>query len=165
MARARRGGTGGVPRSVRTARDNERARALGYRSYYDYRLHGSGRIPPDQAPPARGTPERAALRGHRGLADFERSLRPGDVILLPDGLASIGKTSTGAYSRIRVLVIKEDGSEQRFTIRRATYQRMVAMLNTAAAAGAIFSPAPSLDLRRLVRVADRPDIDEEGEEE
>lgn len=164
MARARRGSPGSTPRSVRTARDNARARALGYQSYYDYRLHGSGRIPPDQAPPAPGTPERARARGHRGIRDLERSLRSGDVVILPDGLASIGKDARGNYTRIRVLVVKENGREQRFTISRAKYERMVKMLDRAAAAGAIFSPAPSLDLRRLVRVADRPDVDEDEDE-
>lgn len=164
MARARRGSPGGTPRSVRTERDNARARALGYASYYDYRLHGSGRIPPDQAPPAPGTAERARARGHRGIRDLERSLRSGDVVILPDGLASIGKDARGNYTRIRVLVVKEDGREQRFTISRAKYERMVKMLDRASAAGAIFSPAPSLDLRRLVRVGDRPDDDEDEEE-
>lgn len=153
-----------TPRSVRTARDDARARALGYRDYYDYRLHGSGRVPPDRPAPPAGSAERAAARGHRGVRDLERSLRPGDVIVLPDGLASIGKDARGNYTRIRVLVVKDDGREQRFTISRAKYQRMVLLLERASAAGAIFSPAPSLDLRRLVRVSDRPEVDEELEQ-
>lgn len=156
---------GGAPRSVRTARDNARARALGYRDYYDYRLHGSGRIPPEQAVPGPGTPERARLRGHRGVADLERSLRSGDVIVLPDGLASIGKDLRGNYRNIRVLVVKHNGRGQHFTISRADYDRMVKMLDRAATAGAIFSPAPSLDLRRLVRAGDRPELELEEDSE
>jgi len=154
-----------APRSERTARDNARARELGYRSYYDYRLHGSGRIPPGTPPPPAGSAERAAARGHRGAEDLVRSLRPGDVIILPDGLPSITRNGrTGNYERIRVLVVKENGTEQRFTIRRASYERIAGLLERMAAKGAMFSPAPSLDLRRLVRVADRPDDDEEPEE-
>lgn len=152
-------------RAARTARDNARARELGYASYYDYRLHGFGRIPPDRPAPAPGTAERAAARGHRGIRDLERSLRPGDTIILPDGLSAIGKDRRDNYTKIRVLVVKDDGREQRFTISRAKYQRMVQLLDRAAAAGAIFSPAPSLDLRRLVRVGDRPDVDDEEPEE
>lgn len=84
-------------------------------------------------------------------------------MIVPDGLASIGKDARGNYTRIRVLVVKEDGREQRFTISRAKYERMVKMLERASTAGAIFSPAPSLDLRRLVRVSDRPDDEDEDE--
>lgn len=165
MARPRRSSSSSTPRSVRTARDNARARALGYASYYDYRLHGSGRIPASTPAPAKGSAERAAARGHRGIRDLERSLRPGDVIILPDGLSSIGKDRRDNYTRVRVLVVKDDGREQRFTISRAKYERMVKLLERASAAGAIFSPSPSLDLRRLVRVGDRPELDEEDDEE
>lgn len=166
MAARRRGTPSGTPRSVRTARDNARARALGYKSYYDYRLHGSGRIPPDVAAPAPGSAERTAARGHRGIRDLERSLRPGDTIIVADGLSAIGRNQrTGRYDRIRLLVVRDDGREQRYTIRRASYDRITKFLERAHKAGAIFSPAPSLDLRRLVRVADRPDDDDDEPEE
>lgn len=153
-----------TPRSVRTARDNARARALGYRSYYDYRLHDNGRRPPDAPVPPAGTAERARLRGHRGTADLLRTLRPGDVLVVPDGLAAIAKDSKGRYARVDVMVLREDGRADTFTIRRATYDRMTRIVDRINASGAIFSPSPSLDIRRLLRVADRPEHEYAGDE-
>jgi len=141
-------------------RRNARARALGYRSYYDYRVHQHGRIPPDQAAPARGSAERARLRGHRSTADLVRTIRPGDVVVVPEGLQSIPKRGD-RYTKIEVLLLKESGRAERFTMRRATYERVTRVLEQMAAAGAIFSPAPSLDLRRLVRTGDRPEVDDD----
>jgi hypothetical protein len=165
MARSRRPSSAGTPRSVRTARDNARARAAGYKSYYDFRLHGSGRVAPGVAAPAKGSAERARLRGHRGAADLVRNLKPGDVIVVPNGLPDIAKDAKGRYAKIEVMVLRDDGSTDRFTIRRSTYERMAGLLEQMAAKGAVFSPSPSLDLRRIVRVADRPGLYDEEEAE
>lgn len=104
------------------------------------------------------------MRGHRGAADLVRTLKPGDVLVVPDGLPDIRKDARGRYAKIEVLVLREDGRSERFTVRRRTYEQMARLLAAMSAKGAMFSPSPSLDLRRLVRVADRPDDDEEPEE-
>jgi hypothetical protein len=98
------------PRSVRTERDNARARALGYESYYDWRAHDSGRIPPGE-PRAQG--ERlAALRGHRGAADLERLLKSGRVELVNTVTTVDAKGRVG----VDVLVTKDDGSTVEFRV-------------------------------------------------
>ena len=144
----------GSPRSERTRRDNARARRLGYKSYYDYRLHGSGRVAPG---PLRLSPaERARLRGHRGRADYLRALGEGDLILLPQGLGSVefdpdARGGEGAYVELTVVVIDAaTGQEREYTIRNLTRAEMEAMIERQQDSGAIFSPAPSLDIRRLL---------------
>jgi len=88
-----------VPRSDRTARDDARARALGYESYYDYRVHGFGRIPPG----GEVTPEmRRAFRGHAGLADLVQAInRPRNrpVEIAPQGTE---RGADGRWKTIRV---------------------------------------------------------------
>jgi len=162
MASNRQRPAGSGSSSSAYQRRNERARSLGYRNYYDYRIHNHGRLPPSAAAPTGA--DRARLRGHRATEDLLRTLRPGDVIVVPEGLQSIPKDARGRYSKIEVLVLREDGRSERFTIRRATYDRVTRILERMAASGAMFSPAPSLDLRRLVRVADRPDDEEDDDE-
>lgn len=162
MARSRRPAPQKPGGSSAYQRRNERARAAGYRNYYDQRLH-AGRPPGADLPP-KGSAERARLRGHRGTADLVRSLRPGDVIVVPNGLPDIVKDAKGRYAKVEVMVLRDDGSTDRFTMRRRTYEQMAGTLEQMAAKGAMFSPSPSLDLRRLVRVADRPDVDEEDDE-
>lgn len=159
MARPRRPASPAAGGLSAYQRRNQRARAAGYRNYYDQRLHAGA--PPGAALPPKGSPERSRLRGHRGAADLVRTLRPGDVIVVPDGLPDIAKDAKGRYAKIEVLVLRDDGTTDRFTIRRKTYDQMAGLLDQVAAKGAIFSPSPSLDLRRLVRVADRPDVDDE----
>lgn len=58
-------------------RRNARARALGYRNYYDYRAHHYGQRPASQ-PAARG-PSLRRLRGHAGRADAAALLGAGKV--------------------------------------------------------------------------------------
>jgi hypothetical protein len=164
MARPRRSTPASSSSSSAYQRRNERARAAGFKNYYDQRVRGGvGRARPDAAAPSGA--ELARARGHRGTADLVRTLRPGDVIVVPNGLPDIVKDAKGRYSKIEVMVLRDDGSTDRFTIRRKTYEQMAGVLEKMAAKGAMFSPSPSLDLRRLVRVADRLDVDEEDEDE
>jgi hypothetical protein len=87
------------PRSERTARDNARARALGYRDYYDYRVHGFGRIPAG----TEVTGEmRRAYRGHAGLSDLIAAInRPRNrpIEVQPQG---IERGADGRWKTIRV---------------------------------------------------------------
>jgi hypothetical protein len=121
-----------APRSVRTERDNARARALGYASYYDFRVHGSGRIAP--ARPITGE-ALAAARGHRGPADLERDVERGKVVALvfsdpefgPKGIALIHVTATYA-----------DGEQRVFRIRRPDLRILdLTDLGDAASAGGV----------------------------
>ena len=91
---------------------NARARALGYRNYYDYRVHNFGRIPAGESAPT--GEERQRLRGHRGAADVESVLRSGDVelvnVIRVDGLdfLLIVTTSDGRTREFRVPEAKVD---------------------------------------------------------
>ncbi len=159
MARPRRRPPSTSSGNASYKRRNERARALGYRNYYDQRLHAGA--PPGAALPPKGSAERSRLRGHRGGADLVRSLKPGDVIVVPDGIPDVAKDSKGRYAKIDLLVLRDSGRTDRYTVRRRSYESMAGLLEQTSAKGAVFSPSPSLDLRRLVRVADRPDRDDD----
>lgn len=135
---------------------NARARALGYRNYYDYRLHANGRIPP--GPIEELTPEeRSKRRGHRGRADFLSSLDEGDLIVMPEGLRSVERDSRGRYILIHKVVYDAvTGKATNWFLRNLTRAQLVATIAEEERRGAEFSPFPSLDQRRLVR-ADESD--------
>lgn len=139
-------------------RRNERARSLGYRDYYDYRLHDSGRLPPG---PLELTPEeRARRRGHRGTADFLRSLGEGDLIIMPMGLSSIvfdehARRGVGAFEEIvKTVIYAASGRERTFALRNLARNELIDTILEEQRRGAIFSPSPSLDQRRLVSPAE-----------
>lgn len=92
-------------------RRNANARAKGYTSYYDYRIHNYGRIP--AGTPAPGGIARARLRGHTSLADLERAIR-GAQSVLPTGS---GRDSKGRYTRVDVAVIYPNGKVRYFVLR------------------------------------------------
>lgn len=92
---------------------NERARQLGYRNYYDYRVHRYGAIPADQPAAPRG-PEYRRLRGHASLADLERSLERG-TMLSATGFER--DRETGQWGRIEVTVIDRAGNQTQFRLR------------------------------------------------
>lgn len=133
---------------------NAKARALGYRNYYDYRAHDYGKQPAS-APPAQGARLRR-LRGHAGRADFLADLGEGDLIIMPNGLSSIefdedARDGEGAYVEIVKLVIDGDtGADRTYILRNLTRDELIETIAAEEAKGAIFSPAPSLDQRRLV---------------
>lgn len=126
---------------------NVRARALGYQSYYDYRAHGNGRIPPTQ-PALSGAALRAA-RGHTGPADLVREARPGDLVTAVPDPTSRGKD--GTYSRVIVTLVGERG-ERQYVIRRQQMKggRLDKLVGALTGAGAFFSPSPSLDLSQMI---------------
>jgi hypothetical protein len=133
----------------RYAKRNAKARALGYRNYYDYRVHNHGRIPAGEAAPTGEVKQR--LRGHRGRVDFLNSLGEGDVISLVSHISTIERTPDGRYRRIDKLVLYADSGDQRiFTLRNLTRAQLIATIADEESRGARFSPAPSLDQRRLV---------------
>lgn len=90
---------------------NERARSLGYESYYDYRAHGYGRDAPS-SPRASGE-DLARLRGHRGASDLEAISHRIDVLtIMPASRDSLGRWVTAT-----VLVELTDGTTREYTLR------------------------------------------------
>jgi hypothetical protein len=147
----RQSNVGGKPVSVnaeRYARRNAKARSLGYRNYYDYRIHNHGKIPAGESAPTGEVKQR--LRGHRGRVDFLRSLGDGDLISLVSHISTIERTPDGRYRRIDKLVLYTDGDQRTFTLRNLTRAQLIETIAEEERRGAVFSPAPSLDQRRLV---------------
>jgi hypothetical protein len=93
------------------ARRDARARNLGYRSDYDYRAHGYGRVPPDQPRLAGGELRRA--RGHASLADLERELAAGNVEML--SIQAI-RNAKGQIERVDFLATLANGETVEFSI-------------------------------------------------
>ena len=92
---------------------NARARALGYESYYDYRMHDFGRIAADQ--PRLSGERGAALRGHRGYGDLTSLLASGRASGIVGSGANRG--ADGRFQRYDVYVTLRGGSQQFFTLR------------------------------------------------
>lgn len=128
-------------------RRNQRARALGYRSYYDYRAHDNGRLPPDAAP-VKG--ERLGrLRGHRSATDLVRSVKTGSLVMVVNH--SERDASTGQYTWVEVVTVDPSGRERSFRLRgpqlrRRRLERTVTRIERR---GGVLSPSPSLDIRRF----------------
>lgn len=138
---------------------NAKARQAGFRNYYDYRIHGYGKIPPDE----KITGERLArARGHRSRADFNRELESGDVVSVW-GLGP--RDQSGQYRWVDLMVQKDNGDERifRFRANQITAEELEKLVGTVEGAGAILSPGPSLDIRRLIE--ELTDEGVEGEEE
>lgn len=92
-------------------RRNEKARALGYKNYYDYRAHEYGRRPPE-APRARGA-ELRRLRGHGGPGGLQRLIEGGRVeLLIVD--PEIRDRKSGKWTRVRLDVTLDDGESRDF---------------------------------------------------
>jgi hypothetical protein len=152
MARPRKPPT---PRSARTKRDNARARKLGYKSYYDYRIHDNGRVPPGRAVPAG---QRSRLRGH-GVDRWRRHGQAAQMLRVIDAETTVSLTqpvsqilrrADGVYPEIEKLLIGGDGMGRTFTIRDVTRKQLVALIEEEIRRGAQFVKAPSFDQRRLV---------------
>lgn len=123
------------------ARRQERAKQLGFGSYYERRTAG---VP-------RG--ERARVRGHRGRADFLSTLREGDLILCD--ITSIRLQPNGRYSPIWKTVIPANGGREReYALRNQTRESLLQAILEEERRGVIFSPSPSMDQRRLLAKTD-----------
>lgn len=122
---------------------NARAQALGYRNYYDYRVHNYGKQPAS-APVSEAA--RPRLRGHRGAADLEQLMQRGRVELLTIDTAVRGKQ--GRYTSVQVSVLTTDGKLRTFTLRGkgATNARLAAIRDAAVQGGATYLAAASVDV-------------------
>ena len=131
--------------SAAYARRNAAARLLGYRSYYDYRIHNHGAIPPGERAP--GGEARARLRGHRGAADYRASLSAETLVTVQ----STDRKADGQLTKVTLLVIYPGGRSRTFVLRGKALksEQLKALVRDTEAAGAIFSPSPSLDVRRI----------------
>lgn len=127
-------------------RRNARARALGYKSYYDYRAHGNGARAPE-APRLSGEKLRQA-RGHASAADLERANLDGALVTT----IGEGRRADGSYQRLRVTVVDIDGRQREYVLRgkQAEARQLRRTIATVAGSGAVFSPSPSLDLQQMV---------------
>lgn len=111
---------------------NARARAAGYRSYYDYRTHEYGRRPPSE-PPARGA-RLAELRGHRSAADLAAAIRTGRVEMVLTNTSR--RDARGRITEIEVQATMADGSRRTYTLKgNALKQRQLSELQEALASG------------------------------
>lgn len=122
------------------------ARSKGYKSYYDYRKHGYGKQRPGTAKP--GTEELAQIRGHRSIADLEKSLGNGDRIAINE-FGPRGKD--GRYTWVEVILIDSKGRDRRFVLRgqalkRARLERFLTRVENS---GAVMVPNPSFDLSHM----------------
>lgn len=125
-------------------RRNAAARAKGYSSYYDYRAHDNGRLPPG-APREAGAGLRRA-RGHASLADLERLIGSGRAVkVLPVGLERDAK---GRWTKIDVLVLVEGGAERHFILRdrQASEANLKRLRDMLVSMGVGYQVAPSLDV-------------------
>lgn len=120
---------------------NAAARALGYRNYYDYRIHGYGRRP--AAAPV-DTYNRDRLRGHRSRADLLRQADEGALVTYNGS----ERNPDGTYRWVELAVIDVDGRERiyRLSGQQLTRDALRALVDQLVDAGAILTPTKSLDL-------------------
>jgi hypothetical protein len=123
---------------------NERARAAGYKNYYDYRAHNYGKSPPS-APRARGS-ELAMLRGHRSAADLERLIQSGRVELVN----TVTTVNTQGRVGVDVLVALSNGETREFRLNFKQAQAMGQLVDDLGADAPPIVGSP----RTLARFAD-----------
>lgn len=95
-------------------RRNERARALGYRNWYDYRVHDYGRLPPDWEP-LKGEPRQIAA-GKRGQDRLMRQIGSGNVemiALFPTG----ERDAEGKWTEADLILVMSDGDQKGYRLR------------------------------------------------
>jgi len=133
-------------------RRQQRARERGFSSYYEERLKGGASASPQAPLPDSET--RRRRRGHAGLSAFIDYIEEGDVVMLADHISRIERLSggEGRYVAIEKLVVPEDPARptRRFVIHGITKGALAAMIEAEVAAGAVLTPVPSLDQRRLI---------------
>lgn len=134
-------------RSSAYSRRNERARGLGYRNYYDYRVHGNGRVPPSEPAPKGQLLKR--LRGHAAGGDLKSEVKQGELILVDDYARD---RKSGKYKWVDIKVLDRNSKERIYRLREKQLEvkylrQLVAAIDKA---GAVISPNASFDLRKLV---------------
>jgi hypothetical protein len=117
-------------------RRNSAARALGYRSYYDYRVHDYGRRP---ATSSVEPSDRPRLRGHRSEADLLRTIRDGSLVAFN---GADRDPATGRFRWVEIAVVSPDGRERvyRLSGKQVSAAKLKALLGSMSSAGAITEP-------------------------
>ena len=92
---------------------NAKARAAGYRNYYDYRVHNYGKRPARETV---GQAEREKYQGKRGPAQLRRALKTPDRIALIIELPASYRGSTGEVEVMRYNVTFTDGDIREYLI-------------------------------------------------
>ena len=136
---------------------NARARAAGYKSYYDFRVHNHGAIPPSQ--PAPTGEARSRLRGHRSAEDLRKSALDGAMITVTD---HSGRDNKGRYKWVELTVIDAKGVQRTYRLsgKQLKPEFLRKLIEDVQAGGAVLSPSPSLDLRRYSGDDDLGEIEE-----
>lgn len=102
---------------------NARAKALGYRNYYDYRAHDNGRIPPER--PALKGPELARARGHASAADLSTLLRRKRVEML----SVVATIDNRERLRVDALATLDNGQTMEFQLRERELARVRSVID------------------------------------
>lgn len=105
-------------------RRNARARALGYRNYYDYRIHGYGREPPGAPVDPEARAERMGLRRGGGFLALLRN---------PDRVGAITELRT---SREAIMIVTMRTGEMR--VYRVPFRRLPDILDLVDGSGIPF---------------------------
>lgn len=124
-------------------RRNAKARALGYRNYYDYRIHGAGKIPPGEDVPS---DLRDIQRGHRSLQDLVNLLHSGRVsAITPTGGI---RDESGKYETIHFTITTKDGRTKtyRLTDRQLTQNNLKMIRDIIEQQDIDYLPNPSIDV-------------------
>ncbi len=134
-------------------RRNAAARAAGYESYYDYRVHGYG-ARPASAPVT--SEDREQYRGHRSLGDLMRlvdRVGPGEIQVAPLGTQ---RNSRGRWTQVEVDVRFADGRERRFVLRgrQASAANLEALKGALSGSGITYLASPSIDVFSDVEASD-----------
>lgn len=104
-------------------RRNARAKALGYRNYYDYRAHDNGRIPPEQ--PALKGAELTRARGHASAGDLAKLLRARRVEMI----AVVATIDDRERLRVDALATLDDGRTVEFQLRERELARVRSVID------------------------------------
>lgn len=141
-------------------RRNARARAAGFKNYYEQRIRGGV----EQARPSTPRPEGEELsrmRGHRGPADLEQLLASGRVEMVTAIAPSGGRDDKGRWRAIDWRITLDDGSDKDFTIRASiTPEQLNRLRDAIRDQGILYLPRPSVDVFRLFAESDEEDEDE-----
>lgn len=103
---------------------------------------------------------RQEARGHVDEAQrsFLRYIKEGDTVMLADHIETVKRRPNGRWDLIEKQVVPEDPKRKvrTFKLRGLTDARLANMIRDELARGAVLTPTPSLDQRRLLSKEERP---------
>lgn len=103
---------------------------------------------------------RQEARGHadEAQASFLRYIHEGDTVMLADHIETVKRRPSGRWDLIEKQVVPEDPQRpvKTFKLRGLSDAQLASMIKRELAKGAVLTPAPSLDQRRLLSKEERP---------